>query len=788
MLRSMFIRQIIFGSCLLLPLRLLAEVPDAAEFDTFMKPLLTEHCAKCHGDKKVKGDVNLVEVTTVEQLLAKPDLIHGMIEVIEARDMPPEDEPQPEEPDRAKLLASLKTMLRKSVSSGEVTGARLRRLNRFQYNNAIRDLFQMNRDLFALPEKLMTRHGNHLFPANGKMPDQVAVTCQSLRETGGLAGVLSFPKDLRAAHGFDNQANQLTLSPLLLDTFLKLSLSILNSPDFNRQTVGVWSQFFGEPAAGTDLEKEVRTRLGHFLPQAFRAAIDPETLDRYTAYTLSRIQQGLSFTDSMKKAASAVLSSPRFLYRPGKSGAGKDLFVIASDLSFFLWGSIPDQQLLQLAGSGELARPGVFDETVTRMLSDPKIERFLDAFPAQWMQLENVLAATPDPKLARLFRLDQDNPASLQMVLEPLLLFDAVFVEDRPVTELITPAFAYQSEFLKDWYTSDLRPPQVDPEPIAAANLAKDELRESLQETIQTTRAELETLVATVRAGILAHDRARSADEVTASGSGTNHVSEEDLLQAMSPDVRNSRDALRRTLEESEAALKKVPKNQLPKNAQEDAERRFDDEMRKKMRSQTFARVAASDPRYGGVITNAAMLSMTSGPTRTHPIARGAWVIGVIFNDPPAPPPNNIPPLNEEDISAKNLTIREQFALHRENPDCAGCHARLDPLGFALENFDITGRWRDKYDNGRQVDPSGTLMKQYDFDGIVRFKQAILQEDRRFAKAFTAHLLRFALSRELGPADALTVDTIVEKAGKEGYRLRSLIREITRSGNFIHAN
>jgi hypothetical protein len=160
----------------------------------------------------------------------------------------------------------------------------------------------------------------------------------------------------------------------------------------------------------------------------------------------------------------------------------------------------------------------------------------------------------------------------------------------------------------------------------------------------------------------------------------------------------------------------------------------------------------------------------------------------VIFNDPPAPPPNNIPPLNEEDISAKNLTIREQFALHRENPDCAGCHARLDPLGFALENFDITGRWRDKYDNGRQVDPSGTLMKQYDFDGIVRFKQAILQEDRRFAKAFTAHLLRFALSRKLGPADALTVDTIVEKAGKEGYRLRSLIREITRSGNFIHAN
>jgi len=980
----MSLPHIIFGCCLLLPLRLLAEAPATAEFDTFMQPFFASHCTKCHGEKKVKGKVNLVEVKTVEELLAKPALINDMIEVIEARDMPPEDEPQPEDPERARLLAGLRTMLRESVSAGEVAAAPLRRLNRFQYNYAVRDLFQMNRDIFALPEKLMTRQGSHLKSADGRMPDQVTVSCQSLRTTGGLTEVHAFPKDLRAAHGFDNQANQLTLSPLLLDTFLKLSLSILNSPDFNRETVGIWNQFFGEPSAGTDPEQEVRTRLERFLTQAFRAAIDPETLDRYTAYTLSRMQQGMSFTEGMKKAASAILSSPRFLFRPGQTSDGEDLHMIASNLSFFLWGSIPDQEILRLAASGELARPAVFDQTIDRMLRDPKIERFLDSFPAQWMQLENVLAATPDPNLARLFSLDQENPASLQMVLEPLLLFDAVFVEDRPITELIKPSFAYQSEFLKEWYTSDLSPPQVDPEQLAAANRTRDEQRASLQETIETTRAELTTLTETTQAGILAarrknpgaskapdlkpiaawdfngdlkdsvgsldlqahgeiryeddmvvldkaylqsamlpielkaktlevwckvhdinqsggglmgiqgpgdyfdtivlgerkpqhwisgsngftrtadfpkaapeqeasqrlhlimvyqedgtttlyrngapygkpfrkeaatfpanessvlfglrhlpasdgkyltvslakarlYDRALRAGEVATSSSGADYVSENDLLQAMSPEVRERREALRQTLEQSEAALKKVPKNQDLKNARRDTVRRFEDEMRRKLRSPTFDRVAASDPRYGGVITNAAMLSMTSGPTRTHPIARGAWVIEVIFNDPPAPPPNNVPPLNEDDESVKNLTIREKFAQHRENPDCAGCHSRLDPLGFALENFDITGRWRDQYDNGRKVDPSGTLMKKYEFDGIVRFKEAILQEDRRFAKAFTAHLLRFALSRELGPADSLTVEAIVDKAEKDGFKLQSLLREVIRSDAFIHS-
>jgi hypothetical protein len=181
------------------------------------------------------------------------------------------------------------------------------------------------------------------------------------------------------------------------------------------------------------------------------------------------------------------------------------------------------------------------------------------------------------------------------------------------------------------------------------------------------------------------------------------------------------------------------------------------------------------------------MLSMTSGPKRTHPVARGAWIIEVIFNDPPEPPPNDVPPLAEE-AGQEDLTIREKFAVHRENESCAGCHSKLDPFGFALENFDITGRWRDKYDNGREVDSSGTLMRKHDFDGVVQLKELIVREDRRFAKAFTAHLLRFALSRELGPADSITINSIVDKTQHDGFTLRSLIREIAQSDVFANRN
>ncbi|MDE0821431.1 MAG: DUF1592 domain-containing protein, partial [Opitutales bacterium] len=344
----------------------------ADEFSSFLKPLFKQNCIKCHGGEKTKGKVNLREIETTAGFLGKPGLIKEMIEVIDAGDMPPEDEPQLDPGEREKLLAALKVHLAKSTSGNKLKRTQIRRLNRFQYNNSIRDLFKLNRDVFVLPEKLMTRESNYLRDKTGRMPDRVNVSCLSLKPRPGLKDVQAYPKDLRASHGFDNQANQLTLSPLLLDSFLKLSVSIVESPDFNEGTVGIWNDFFKEPPAGANLQEEVRKRLAPFLLQAFRNPVDDPTIGRYTTYTLAKINGGLSFTDSMKKVASAVLSSPMFLFRYGMDDKGKDQFELASRLSFFLWGSSPDMELLRLAESGELSKPETLGKTLDRMFDDPR--------------------------------------------------------------------------------------------------------------------------------------------------------------------------------------------------------------------------------------------------------------------------------------------------------------------------------------------------------------------------------------------------------------------------------
>ena len=204
---------------------------------------------------------------------------------------------------------------------------------------------------------------------------------------------------------------------------------------------------------------------------------------------------------------------------------------------------------------------------------------------------------------------------------------------------------------------------------------------------------------------------------------------------------------------------------------------------------QLFRRVPLTDPRRGGVITNAAVMTMTSTPTRTQPITRGAWVNTVIFNDPPEPPPADVPALPEADAEAlAKLTIRERLALHRERADCAGCHDKIDPLGFALENYGPTGIWRDKYENGREVDPSGKWFNQHKFESVVEFKKLIVKDKQRFIRAFAAHLLSYALGRELGPADSPALDDLTTKALAGEDSLRDLLKGVAMSKPFLHKN
>ena len=661
-------------------------------FATDVQPLFRQSCVHCHGkDDQVEGEVNLLKVQNADDLLADPALVAKLIEVLDSGYMPPEDEPPLADAVRQKSLTPLRALLRTAVDlNDQPHRTPIRRMNRFQYNNAVRDLFDLKVVVFPLSERMMREHGNYFQPQTGKMPGVVRVGSRPLGKSQmielRLAGVTPFPQDLRAEHGFDNRGDHLSLSPLLMESFLRLGRSIVTSADFRPENCGIWPTFFAPPPADAELKTVVRTRLADFLSRAFRRRVEDKTLDRYTQYVLTQIENGEPFVESMKSVAAATLASPQFLYlydtaaeeseaanRVEANRAGADLaptdrpiddYALASRLSFFLWGSIPDQTLLDLAATGKLSQPKTLAEQVDRMLRDRRLKRFCDSFPSQWLQLERIISSTPDPEQFPQFYFAKYR-ASMHMMLEPLLLFETLLIENQSILKLIDSDFSYRSELLQSWYRDGSQGKAGPPVVVV------------------------------------------------------------------------------------------------------------------------FHRVPVSNRREGGVITNAAVMTMTSTATRTQPITRGAWVASVILNDPPKPPPADVPPLPKKTADEeKGMTLRERLAVHRQRADCAGCHRRIDPLGFALENYNAAGIWRDTFANGRKVDPSGTLFGRHDFENITEFKAAILLEKNRFAHAFAAHLLSFALGREIEIQDAVALDKIVERTADDDYRFHAMIREIVLSDPF----
>ncbi len=549
----------------------------------------------------------------------------------------------------------------------------MRRMNRFQYGNAVQDLFELQVDVFALPERMLREYG-YFRPDTGRMPERLKAGSRSLGKSQliakRLAGVAPFPQDLRAEHGFDNRGDHLSLSPLLMEAFLRLSRSIVGSADFNAETCRACGRLFAPPPAPEDIPGTVTETLRGFLTKAFRRPVEEALLVRYADFAMERIASGDSFADGMKAAIAAALASPRFLYlyeraSPSADAVQIDDLELASRLSFFLWGSIPDRTLVNLASEGRLGQTDVLAEQVDRMLKDVRLKRFCDSFPTQWLQLERIVSSVPDRAIYPEFYFAKFR-ASMHMMLEPLLLFETVLIENRSILQLVDSDFSYRSELLESWYRDGTRP-------------------------------------------------------------------------------------------------EKVPPTAIP-----------------------FRRVPITDRRQGGVITNAAVMTMTSNPTRTQPVTRGAWVASVVFNDPPDPPPANVSPLARDDGAGGRAapTLRERFEAHRTEADCAACHAKIDPLGFALENYGPAGAWRDTYSNGRNVDASGVLFGRHEFADIVEFKDAILAEKERFVRAFAAHLLAYSVGREVDWRDELVLDRIVQDTADAGYRMQDVIKQVVLSDPF----
>ena len=410
-------------------------------------------------------------------------------------------------------------------------------------------------------------------------------------------------------------------------------------------------------------------RIAQFLLKAFRSPADRATLNLYTEYFDQQYKQGGDFAQSMKDVVSAALASPRFIFvhnETDKALPTHAAFDLATRLSFFLWSSIPDDELLALAGEGKLQDMEVLEGQVDRMLNHRRVKNFCDSFAPQWLKLNNLVSASPDFKTHRDYYFGGDDKISykrgMHMMLEPLLTFETVFVENRPIQELIDSDFTYRSHLLTEWY-------------------------------------------------------------------------------------------------QGRAATYSINVN---------------------LRHIDFTRTPLTDRRYGGVITTGAVMVMTSGPFRSLPITRGSWVSSVIFNDPPEPPPDNVPDLKADDktLQEEGLTVRQKLKQHSSNAQCAGCHKKIDPLGFALENYDLLGRWRDNYRTGLKVDASGTLFGKHNFKDVVGFKDAVLAEKDVFSKAFIKHLLSYALGRELTLADRIAVEEIAKASEAGNYKMRDVIKNI----------
>jgi len=643
------------------------------------------YCSDCHHAERREGKIDLESLTTPEKFLENLQDAQKVIKAIQAGEMPPEGAQQPLLNEKSKLVLGLQNYVDQRLAvKQELSPTVMRRLNRLEYNNAVVELLGLKGDIYPLPEKVIRSDYPYFQPIVGLMPDTLQLGNRTLGknviEKPILSGVFPFAADLPAEYGFNNRGEELSISALQLETFVNLAQAVVHAPEFN-QYCDRYAELF-VPIGNESLADTARSRLQKIMEKAFRMPVDESLLKRYLQFFESRLHETDDFELAMKDVVAAVLSSPRFLYlieqTPAGSGRQKLTdYELATRLSIFLWNSIPDDKLLALAKSGKLSEPQVLERQVREMLLDPRSQALSQNFARQWLRLDQLVTAVPDSgRFANYYsRIGCEYwKLGLQSMLEPLLVFENIMIEDRSVMDLVHSDYTYRSDELQQWYRAD--------EPFAG----------------------------------------------------------------------------------------KGERNRFLPSYQQ------------------FNRVEVDDKREGGVITTAAVLTMTSSPLRTNPITRGAWVAGVVFNRPPPPPPDVVPEIEEDDavFEAQGLTLRQVLKQHQVNQSCKSCHARIDPLGFVLENYDAVGRWRDKYRGGLKIDASGELFGEVKFHDIVSFKEALLKRPEIFTRAFSEHMLSYALGRELKVSDKLAVDKIVRNVLANDGRFSSVVVGIVTSYPFIH--
>lgn len=592
-----------------LPLGAAAETYTFAQAQTVLK----SSCGPCHAGAKPSGGFAVSTVATPESFNTESRAWSRVLARVRDGDMPPKQVTPLAAAVREQFTGFIDRTLRTAACADGLSPlpARMRRLNRAEYAATLRDLLNI-----------------HVNAGQG------------------------LPADGAGGEGFDNAAEVLFVSPIHAEKYLegaKLALQYGFSDPRSR------SRFM--PAG-----KPAREVIAAFVPRAFRRPARPGEVERYVALFDEATRKGDHFDAAMQYALEAILVSPSFLFRiedPNPDPGPRYLpdYDLASRLSYFLWGSMPDDELMATAARGQLNNAVVLREQVTRMLKAEKARDFAEAFVEQWLNTRELgRDIKPDPKL---FAPYYETETESGIRYEPILFFEEVFERNLPLTEFLDSKFTVLSSRLQRHYGLKLKT-QIRQQPVWV---------------------------------------------------------------------------------------------ELPENS-----------------------------HRGGLLGMAAIHAVSSLPNRTSPVLRGKWVLESLLGTPPPPPPPNVPELKEHAGEAPK-TLRERLEIHRQNPVCASCHQRIDPIGFGLENYDVIGRWREQ-DAGKPIDAKGSLPDGSSFNGVEELKRVLLDKKDLFVRNLTAKMLGYALSRGLTLEDQCTVDRIVEAVKRDGYHSQTLIKEIVLSVPF----
>jgi len=730
-----------------------------------------KYCATCHSAQLHSGGLVLVPAAT-SHVATDPELWEKVIQKLRSGSMPPPGAPRPEQVTYDSVAGFLETELDRAAASHPAAGkfSPLHRLTRTEYQNAVRDLLavgpvpkEMDYALLLPPDNSSSGFDNiadllFVSPtamesylnaaekisrlATGdpgspvmvniyRMPDEEQQTGRAdelpYGTRGGLAIRSQFPLDGEyrvkvALVGASSEAQKLEISvdgerlrlttvpgdpagargarkplefripvkagarligvtfverdevrdeevlrPRLRSTGPELAVETVTlSGPYNSQGPGDTPSrrriFICRPESAIDEEPCARRILATIERRAYRRQVSAADVDNLMPfYTSGRAEGG--FEMGIERALQRVLVSPQFLFRierdPANAVAGKSYPVtdleLASRLSFFLWSSIPDDELLDVAIQGKLRQPGVLEDQVRRMFADQRSEPLVTNFAEQWLYLRDldlkkpneILFADFDESLRDAFRKETD------------LFVDSVLRGNRSVLELLSANYTFVNERLAKHY--------------GIPNVHGPEFR-----------------------------------RVT-----------------------------------------------LPPGS----------------------------PR-GGLLGQGSILTITSYANRTSPVNRGNWVLQNLLSSPPPPPPPDVPALKTEGKeTGKTLTMREAMTQHRAMPACAGCHSRMDPIGFAMENFDAIGRWRDR-DGDSAIDASGVFPNGQKFDGMAGLKEALLSSPEEFVSTVCERLLMYAVGRNVQYFDAPAVRAIVRESARNNYKFDSLVLGVVKSVPF----